>query len=76
MMRSAAMTLALVLAGCAPRIVTACPPLVEYSPAFQDRLAGELAALPEGAATLRAVQDYIGLRDQIRACQPQKGLGP
>ena len=41
------------LSGCAtvgsePRIVTVCPPVVEYSREFQARAAEELGLLPEG----------------------------
>jgi hypothetical protein len=68
-MRGAIVVLALALAGCGSRIVTTCPPVVTYAPEFQDRLAAELAPLPEGSAMLRVIEDYIALRDQLRACR-------
>ncbi len=46
----------------------ACPPVVEYSPAEQIRVAEEVAALPEGALIVSWLADYSVLRDQARAC--------
>lgn len=68
MIRAALLLLA--LAGCAtgPAVV-ACPMEVKYSTAFQERLAGELAALAPGAALGAAMADYGRLRDQTRACR-------
>ena len=48
---------------------SACPPLVEYSRAEQDRMADEVAALPEGAVIGEWLADYAVLRQQVRACQ-------
>jgi len=45
-----------------------CPPVPEYSPAFQARAAEEVEALPEGAALLVMMQDYAVMREQARAC--------
>lgn len=47
----------------------ACPPVVEYSADEQDRAAGEVEALPEGAMLVRMLSDYAVLRDQARACR-------
>ena len=47
----------------------ACPPVVEYTAAEQDRAAGEVEALPEGAMLVRMLADYAVLRDQARACR-------
>ena len=47
----------------------ACPPVVEYTAAEQDRAAGEVEALPEGAMLVRMLGDYAVLRDQARACR-------
>ena len=61
------------LTGCATgaserRIVTFCPPVVEYSREFQARAAEELALLPEGSAIADMLSDYGVLRDQARSC--------
>ena len=70
--RHPALALAL-LSGCATAgsnvSPVACPELVAYSPAFQDRLADEVATLPAGAALITAMVDYGALRDQVRACR-------
>ncbi len=52
-----------------PRAVTVCPPVVEYSRAFQARAAEELGVLPEGSAIAEMLSDYSVMRDQARACQ-------
>ena len=56
------------------------PPLVTYSGAFQDRLAGEFQAMrpacgPETvydgcSAAKRVIMDYKRMRDQVRAVKP------
>jgi hypothetical protein len=46
----------------------ACPPVVAYSEAEQERVAEEVAALPEGALIVGWLADYAVLRDQARAC--------
>lgn len=75
MRRLAALAIvAISLTGCAtggsePRIATVCPPVVEYSRAFQARLADEILHLPPGAALERAMLDYAKLRDQAQACR-------
>ena len=45
-----------------------CPPVPEYSAAFQARAAEEVEALPEGAALLTMMEDYAVMREQARAC--------
>lgn len=45
-----------------------CPTLVSYSKADQAALATEIRANPQ-PQTVRWIGDYIGLRDQVRACQ-------
>ncbi|SIT16643.1 hypothetical protein SAMN05421759_12430 [Roseivivax lentus] len=47
----------------------ACPPVVEYSRAFQVRAAEELELLPNGSAVVEMVGDYAVLRDQVRNCR-------
>lgn len=62
-----AMTLS---SGCA-RVVSdhgACPPVVDYPPALQQRAAAEIEALPPGAALEGFMADYHVLRQQARAC--------
>ncbi|WP_229315987.1 hypothetical protein [Gluconobacter wancherniae] len=44
-----------------------CPTLVTYSAADQKALATEIRARPQ-SQTIRWLGDYIGLRDQVRAC--------
>lgn len=46
----------------------ACPPIVEYSSAFQARAAEELALLPDGSAIVGMMGDYAVIRNQVRAC--------
>jgi hypothetical protein len=48
---------------------SACPPVAEYTRAEQMRVAGEVAALPEGALIPEWLADYAVLRDQARACR-------
>ncbi|ATJ89416.1 hypothetical protein HK16_10680 [Acetobacter senegalensis] len=58
------------LSGCeSVRYKTVCPTLVTYSLTDQTQLAQELAADPQAVMTHRVVRDYVGLRDQVRACQ-------
>lgn len=56
------------LSGCAGAVSSVCPRPVEYSDAFQDRLAVELEALPNGSALGQAMIDYGSERAQLRAC--------
>ena len=61
------------LTGCAtvasePRIVTVCPPVIEYSREFQARAADELDLLPDESAIAEMLSDYAVLREQARAC--------
>jgi hypothetical protein len=59
-------------AGCATEIseTTICPELVVYSVAFQVQAADEIKSLPAESATTSLVQDYLQLRDRIRAACP------
>ncbi|WP_372921471.1 hypothetical protein [Roseovarius sp.] len=72
--RSGLVIVALLLSGCAgvgsDTPPSACPPVVEYGPAEQARVAEEVVALPEGAVIVEWLADYAVLRDQTRACQP------
>lgn len=52
----------------APRVVTACPPIVEYSRAFQAQAVDELDLLPKGSAIAGMLSDYAVMREQARAC--------
>ena len=61
------------LTGCATvgserRVVTLCPPVVEYSRSQQQKAADEIALLPEGAVLIGWMADYSVMRDQARAC--------
>jgi len=50
-------------------VATVCPPVVEYSRAFQARAAEELGVLPDGSAIAEMMSDYAVMRDQARACR-------
>jgi hypothetical protein len=61
------------LTGCAtvasePRIVTVCPPVIEYSREVQAQAARELGMLPDGTTIAGMLADYSVMRDQARAC--------
>jgi len=59
----------LFFAGCSTvPAVAACPTVTQYDRIFQSRLADEVAALPPGAALVRAMADYGALRALARAC--------
>ena len=62
---------ALLLAACTAPVFdqAGCPALVNYTPEFNARLADEIAPLPDDSAIVTAIGDYIGLRDQVRACR-------
>lgn len=61
----------ILLAGCA-RVAsdhTACPPVIEYPVAFQQRMAAEVEALPVGSAIEGMLADYHVMRRQAAACR-------
>ncbi|MBS1065945.1 hypothetical protein [Gluconobacter kondonii] len=60
-----------VLTGCTSVRYVPCPTLVTYSKADQTALATEIKAHPQ-PQTVRWIEDYIGLRDQVRACSMAK----
>ncbi len=47
---------------------TACPPVVEYPAAVQQRAAAEVEALPQDSAVATMMADYHVLRQQARVC--------
>lgn len=55
--------------GSETRIVTVCPPVVDYTRMFQARAAEELGMLPDGSAIAEMIADYSLMRDQARACR-------
>jgi len=60
------------LTACAARVsdpVVICPAVRDYPPAFSQRLADEVQALPPDSAAVTALIDYVELRDRLRACQ-------
>ncbi len=62
-----ALLLCVLLGACAARpAVPVCPVLITYSAADQKALAVELPN--DGPVTQRAMTDYLGLRDAVRAC--------
>ncbi len=46
-----------------------CPPIKEYSREFQNRLAAEIDAAPEGASYPEALMDYSTIRMQLIKCK-------
>ena len=62
-----ALLLCAALTGCTSVRYVPCPTLVTYSTAEQQALASEISAHPQ-PQTIRWIGDYIGLRDQVRAC--------
>ncbi|MFV0336076.1 MAG: hypothetical protein ACK5JR_18640 [Tropicimonas sp.] len=46
----------------------ACPPVVEYPAAVQERAAAEIEALPWDSAVAGMMADYQVLRRQARTC--------
>ncbi|TCP58363.1 hypothetical protein EV663_1332 [Rhodovulum bhavnagarense] len=73
-LRRVALALATIwLSGCATGASEvaspgACPPVVEYSRAFQEQAAEELALLPEGSAIAEMLSDYAVMREQTLLC--------
>lgn len=45
-----------------------CPPLVEYSAEEREAVAQAVEALPEGSPLVGLVDDYLALREMVRAC--------
>lgn len=68
---------ALCLSGCGaatPDVVIVAPPLPAWPAEAQAEVADEIEACADCDATLRAIGDYIGLRDAVRAAsEPQGG---
>ena len=69
---------AVLLTGCEKTVYRTnlevyCPPLKSYSTDYNEALAQELEALPEGYETIpNTIADYAKLRDRIRACEQEK----
>lgn len=51
------------------RTVGVCPPVGDYSRAFQARAVDVIAWLPERSAIAEMLADYIVMRGQARACR-------
>mgnify|MGYP000383193070 CR=1 FL=1 len=66
------------LTGCAGTVYRTkleiyCPPIAEYSPEYNQKLADEIDSLPASSTALEtALTDYVNLRDRIRACDEEK----
>jgi len=67
-MRWLALGALLGLSACSSVQYVPCPTLVTYSKEDQAALAAEIKASPK-PETVRWIGDYIGLRDQVRACK-------
>lgn len=48
---------------------SACPPVVDYPEAVQERAAAEIEGLPPESVIVRLMADYHVLRQQARACK-------
>ena len=61
---------AMCLSGCVTdaATVSACPTISTVSPELRARIADETERLPADSALGWVVGDWIGLRDQVRAC--------
>ena len=46
-----------------------CPPVVEYSPAIQERAAQEVQLLPMDSSVVGMLKDYAVMREQARHCR-------
>ncbi len=57
------------LTGCATAGGCELLPLKAYTPAFNERLVGEVQAASADAVWPQAVIDYVALRDAVRACK-------
>ena len=72
------MIAAALLSGCAETVYRTqlevyCPPIVQYSPEWNEDLAGELESLPQDYSSIpMAVADYAKLRDTIRRCEQER----
>lgn len=60
--------LGLALTSCTSVQYVPCPTLISYSNTDQRELAGEIRNDPH-PQVVRWIGDYIGLRDQVRACR-------
>lgn len=49
--------------------ITVCPPIVNWTLEFQEKLATEFARLPKGTATGEALREHLRLREQLRNCR-------
>ena len=69
---------AVLLTGCEKTVYRTnlevyCPPLKSYSTDYNEALAQELEALPEGYQAIpNTIADYVKLRDRIRSCEQEK----
>lgn len=45
-----------------------CPPVVQYSHAAQQRVADEIASLPQNAVIIDWLADYSVMREQAQGC--------
>ena len=46
-----------------------CPPVVDYSPTYQETAAAEIETLSEVFIVVQMLNDYAVLREQARACR-------
>ena len=58
----------LALAACTQPVVVGCPRPADYPKEFQAAILAEVRALAATSPLRRAMEDYLKLRDQARAC--------
>ena len=63
------LTAGLLLASCAPTVISGCPPVPSWTDEDRNRLASEVEALPDGTMIERAVNEYGVMRQQSRLCR-------
>ena len=72
------MTGLVLLTGCAGTVYRTkleiyCPPLAQYSPEYNQKLADEIDSLPASSSALEtAITEYVKLRDRVKACDAEK----
>jgi hypothetical protein len=50
-----------------------CPPIRQYAPEFNNKLADEIDVIPnQGSAIETVVTDYMVLRDKLSACHKEQ----
>jgi uncharacterized lipoprotein YajG len=61
----------ILLSGCAtqPQYLNVCPTAPTYSKAFEQSVAVQLEAQPDGSPLTKMIEDYIAVRKEIALCK-------